>query len=98
MLLIFNLIPARTVHAATITVAPGVITAKWLRSLREAIINANNDTATHTDCVSGSGADTINLATGSTYTISDVNNTTDGNNGLPSVTSVILIEGKQQYH
>ena len=95
MLLIFNLIPARTVHAATITVAPGEIsiTANGLCSLREAIINANNDTATHTDCVSGSGADTINLATGSTYTISDVNNTTDGNNGLPSVTSVILIEG-----
>ena len=95
LLLISALSPTQTTYAATITVAPGeiVIAANGLCSLREAIINANNDAATHTDCVSGAGADTINLATGSTYTISDVDNNTDGGNGLPSVTSVILIGG-----
>jgi len=37
-------------------------------SLREAITNANNDSASHADCPAGSGADTITLPAG-TYTL-----------------------------
>ncbi len=40
-------------------------------SLREAIANANNDTITRPDCPAGSGADTIVLTSGSTYTLSN---------------------------
>ena len=46
-------------HAATITVAAGevAVSANDQCSLREALINANNDAATHADCTAGSGAD-----------------------------------------
>ncbi len=39
------------------------------------------------------GADTINLAADCTYTLTTVNNDTDGPNGLPSITSEITING-----
>jgi len=39
------------------------------------------------------GADTLNLATGCTYTLDTVNNPTDGPNGLPSIASQINING-----
>src|SRR5437867_7845740 len=51
--------------AATITVTtdnPNIISDGQC-SLIEAIINANNDAATHADCLAGSGADTIILPT-----------------------------------
>jgi hypothetical protein len=82
-------------HAANITVDAGVvvIAADGDCSLREAIINANNDAATHADCAAGSGADTIILPAASTFTVTDIDNTTDGENGLPSVTSAITIDG-----
>ncbi|HYE15415.1 MAG TPA: hypothetical protein VD968_13310, partial [Pyrinomonadaceae bacterium] len=56
-------------RAATINVAAGqtAVAADGQCSLREAIINANNDAQTHADCPSGSGADTITLPAG-TYT------------------------------
>ena len=47
--------------AATITVTtnnPNIISDGQC-SLIEAIVNANNDAATHADCPAGSGADTI---------------------------------------
>ena len=37
--------------------------------------------------------DTINLAPSCTYTLTTTNNTTDGSNGLPSITSEITING-----
>ena len=80
-----------SVHAADITVTPGSagIVSDGSCSLVEAIINANNDAATHGDCTAGSGADVITLA-GNTYSY-----TSDyGGNGnaLPTITSQITIE------
>jgi hypothetical protein len=81
--------------AATITVTtndPRII-ADGQCSLIEAIINANNDAATHADCPAGSGADTIVLPASANLTLSAVDNTTFGPTGLPVITSRITIEG-----
>ena len=59
----------------------------------EAINNANANAAVSTDCTTGSGADTITLADGSAYSISQVNNTFFGFTGLPVITSEITIDG-----
>ena len=82
-------------RANEITVADGVvdIAIDGQCSLKEAIINANDDAATHPDCPPGNGDDTINLAAGATYTLATVDNETDGPNGLPSITSQITING-----
>lgn len=61
-------------------------------SLVEAIVNANDDAATHDDCVGGIGPDTIVLQDG-VYTVDAVDHVDNGNNGLPAITSVIAIEG-----
>jgi len=84
-------------RADTITVATGVVDVDdndGLCSLKEAIINANDDAATHPDCIAGSGGDTINLAA-AIYTLTTVDNTdpTLGPTGLPSITSQITING-----
>jgi hypothetical protein len=84
--------------AATITVAPGTppaIRNDGRCSLIEAIVNANADAATHADCVAGRGADTIVLSVGSVQTLTGVNNTTYGYNGLPVIRSRITIAGRQ---
>jgi CSLREA domain-containing protein len=56
-------------HAAPITVKTTVdeLTTNGKCSLREAIRNANDDAATHPDCASGSGADTITLKSRRVY-------------------------------
>ncbi len=60
-------------------------------TLRDAITAANTDTATG-GCPAGNGADTILLqAPFSLYRLTAVDNTTDGSNGLPSITSEITI-------
>jgi len=58
-------------NAATIdvTTTADELTNNNQCSLREAIINTNDDAATHSDCAAGSGADTINLPAG-VYTLS----------------------------
>ena len=92
--LLFAFIPAQTVHAASINVAAGVVVvngADGYCSLREAIMAANADT-TMNECVSGSGIDTINLATNATYNITDVADYTNGQNGLPAITSNMTIK------
>lgn len=83
------------VHANNIVVDAGVvvIATDGDCSLREAIVNANDDAATHADCAAGGGPDTIILPAAGTFTVPDVDNLTDGENGLPSVTSVITIDG-----
>jgi predicted outer membrane repeat protein len=83
-------------QAATITVANGAIAVNLgdaQCSLIEAINNANTDSdVSGGDCVAGSGADTINLPGGSfTFTASYIYDA--GNNGLPSITSDITING-----
>src|SRR5688572_23777787 len=64
-------LPAMPAYAAAITVntTTDENTANANCSLREAIIAANNDMA-HNGCSAGSGADTITLASGSTYLLS----------------------------
>lgn len=64
-------------------------------TLINAINNANTNTDTDgaTGCPAGSGADTLNLKAKSTYTLTAVNNSNSGPNGLPVVTSVITING-----
>src|SRR5262245_36075774 len=63
-------------------------------SLIEAIINANNDAATHADCAAGSGGDTIMLASNASVTLTNrIDSTTFGDVGLPLISSRITIEG-----
>jgi Right handed beta helix region/FG-GAP-like repeat len=67
-------------------------------SLVEAIVNANNDAATHADCPPGSGADTIVLPANANVMLSNVYcGNTSGPVcfaiGLPPITSRITIEG-----
>ncbi len=98
LLLAVNGAPAGAVGpAATITVtdSTGTVANNGACSLPEAIINANaDDQSGSTDCAAGSGADTISLSTNVTLTA--VNNATNGNNGLPVVTSAITVEGNGQ--
>jgi hypothetical protein len=85
--------------AATITVTTSDpnIAADGQCSLIEAIINANNDAATHPDCPTGSGADTILLPGNTNLTLNSVNGflygTNSGPHGLPPIASQITIEG-----
>ena len=82
-----------TTYAATITVTtatPGIV-ADGECSIIEAITNANNDDQSgSTDCLAGTGADTIILATD--ITLTNINNTSTGANGLPVITSDITIQ------
>jgi hypothetical protein len=84
-------------QAATITVTtdvPTINAADGLCSLVEAIINANDDAATHPDCVAGTGIDIVVLPTDSTHKVT--NNYGAGLYGptrLPPITSQITIEG-----
>ncbi len=64
-------------------------------TLIEAIRAANTDTSSGVmtgECLAGTGADTIQLSA-TNYQLTTVNNTVDGANGLPSITSTIIIEG-----
>ena len=64
--------------AATITVTtnnPNIV-ADGQCSLIEAIVNANNDAATHPDCTAGSGADTIVLPANANVILSTVHGLT----------------------
>src|SRR5258705_12499875 len=67
-------LPAMPAYAATITVTNTTddLTTGNGCSLREAIINANNNGSTYPDCVAGSGVveDVITLASGSTHILS----------------------------
>jgi len=62
-------------------------------SLIEAIVNANDDAQTYTDCPHGSGTDTIILQGNTVYTLTAADNDTDGPNGLPAIVSTIVISG-----
>jgi hypothetical protein len=82
--------------AATITVTTNNpnIASDGQCSLIEAIVNANNDAATHADCPAGSGADTIVLPANANVMLSNASATLNGNPvGLPLIASRITIEG-----
>lgn len=86
-------LPAQVASAATITVnSTSDGTGGPNCTLRDAITAANTDTATG-DCPAGSGADTIVLAKKAIYTLTEVDNSTYGPNGLPAINSEITLEG-----
>lgn len=97
-LLALVLMPISPVQAATLTVnQTGNQTdsddGDGTCSLIDAIQVANG-TAVDSDCGAGdSGSDTIVLAGGATYNLPISNNNTDGENGLPSIISTIVIDG-----
>lgn len=87
-------------QANPIPVAPAVVNvdaADGLCSLIEAMENANNTASgqPHSDCAAGNpgGADSVELAAGSVYTLLAAHNPWDGQNGLPSVTGEVAIRG-----
>ena len=86
-----------TATTITVTTNDPRIVADGQCSLVEAIVNANNDAATHADCPAGSGADTIVLPPNETLILSAVYCNMYGQFcspvGLPPITSRITIEG-----
>ncbi|MCK6556983.1 hypothetical protein L6Q96_20765 [Candidatus Binatia bacterium] len=61
-------------------------------TLRDAIAAANGDVPSG-GCSAGSGVDSIVLPSGAMITLVQVDNATHGANGLPVVTSTIVVEG-----
>ena len=83
-------------HAATLNVANGEIAVNdnGVCSLIEAIINAEDGGQTHDDCAAGdAGADTISLPAGGTFTFTASYVYDYGDNGLPTITTEMTIEG-----
>ena len=83
-------------YAAGISVAAGVVEingADGQCSLIEAIINANDDAATHPDCAAGSGADTIIFPAAATFNLTASYASYSGATGLPQITSNITFDG-----
>jgi hypothetical protein len=81
--------------AATLNVAAGAVAVanNGICSLREAIHNANADAQVdNSDCPAGSGTDTLQLAAGSTYTLTDADPVST-QDGLPAITSTLVING-----
>lgn len=64
--------PARA-NNIDVEVLSDVLAVDQVCTLREAVINANNDAATWPDCAAGSGADTININPAGTITLAIAN-------------------------
>ena len=99
LLLALGQAPALAATINVTTTTPVINGGDSQCSLIEAIDNANDTTTgtVHADCPAGdpAGADTIDLAGAvGTHTLTAVNNSTDGDTGLPVITSVITIEGR----
>ncbi|MCP5011907.1 MAG: hypothetical protein GY942_18165 [Aestuariibacter sp.] len=80
----------------TVTIGDSSFADDGQCSLREAIVNANQDTQAFTsagECSAGSGADSIIVGIDVTLTITDNNADGNGANGLPVITSTIVISG-----
>lgn len=93
-------VSAPSVHANTITVAGlgDTLANNGTCTIREAIINANNNAATWPDCAAGSGADVINLPAGTiTLTIANTPSSFSADElslrGDLDITSAITING-----
>lgn len=61
-------------------------------TLGEAIQAANTDSAVDA-CAAGSARDIIELADNASYVLAQVDNSADGANGLPTITSTVVING-----
>lgn len=86
---------ATVVSGADIEVADGLVevVVDGQCSLIEALENAN-DGGVNSDCTAGSdGADTIHLAPGSVYTLTDSVSSTGGPTGLPRFSSEVSVLG-----
>ncbi len=96
---ILTLLLCTTIKAATIIVdaSDGIIdNSDGVCSISEAIINANDNAATHTDCIAGVNVDTINLTVDVTLTTvinDDTGANGKGRTGTPVITSPIIIDG-----
>jgi predicted outer membrane repeat protein len=92
---IFLLLLTGLTQAATITVDGnnGAVAADGVCSINEAIINANNDAGTHTDCTAGSGADTIQFTADITLTAYYEDDASYGHTGTSAINSAIIIDG-----
>ena len=78
-----------------VTTVSGAASLEDLCTLRAAITAANTDSAVG-GCPAGEGTDVIVLsAEGGTHTLSEVDNETNGPNGLPVVTSALILEGRR---
>ncbi len=91
------LILSASSHAAliTITTSHGLIdNTDGVCSISEAIINANDDAQTHSDCPAGSGVDTINLSQDITLFSQFEFSPNHGRTGTPVLTSPIILDGK----
>ena len=89
---VFVLFIAHGAGAVTINVnAPG---GGGCDDVVDAIDSANMDMSVG-GCTAGSGSDIIELAASSTYTLTAVDNDTNGfgNNGFPVITTVITVNG-----
>lgn len=83
-------------HGAQINVDAtlgGVDGNDGLCSISEAIINANDDAQTHSDCVAGDGADTITLTNNVFLTEEYENDASWGRTGTPPINSIIILDG-----
>ncbi len=89
-------LPSGAVQAATLNVAAGAVAIvdDGTCSIREAMVNANDDATTHDDCppTGAYGADTVVLANNATYTFTDGAFAADGNNALPPVVGILTID------
>ncbi len=91
VIMVVSIMPVQSVRAATLTVttnAGGVIAIDGQCSLREAIINANNDAVVNPDCAAGTGADTIQFSAAvTTITVTTL--------ALPNITDAdgLVIDG-----
>lgn len=66
------IVPAANAATITVTSLDDTLVNNGACSIREAVINANNDAATWTDCTAGSGPDIINLPAGTiTFTLNN---------------------------
>ena len=91
MLALGIVLPAK---AATLLVNSNVpdVNPDGLCSLIEAIDNANADAQLHADCLAGSGADTVQLQSGSIHRITAALSGLPAQ-GLPSISTQMWIEG-----
>ena len=93
--ILISLLVSGMAEAVTITVTAtnGTIDGNGgACSISEATQNANSNAATNTDCIAGSGSDTIQLTTNVTLGASV--DSTDGSNGTPSITTNITLDGQ----
>ena len=96
VLLVLGTSPVAQAAAITANSADNTVADDGICTLQEAITAANTDTAlgvTPGECAVGSGADSIKLGLALIYLLDEVDNFFEGENGLPSISTDITING-----